>query len=75
MEIKPEDIKVEAYSLQGNWGISDGVRVIVTHIPTGIKSVCKGKLSMHKAKQIAFEDLIKCLSNESDYNKQLELFE
>ena len=74
MLIKPEDIKVESYSLRGNWGMSNGVKVIVTHVPTGIVAECEGKISAHRAKHLAYESLLKRLEHSTDYHKQIELF-
>lgn len=74
MEIKPEDIKIEAVTLHGNWGMSNGVRVTVTHIPTGLEAVCNANASMHWAKEQAYRLLLKRLELNTDYYKQLELF-
>lgn len=74
MEIKPQDIKIEAETIYGNWGVRNGVSVHLTHIPTGICATAMGKMSMHRAKQVAYDDLVKLVDKHTDYYKQLELF-
>lgn len=74
MEIKPQDIKVDVVTTTGNWGMRSMTKVTVTHVPTGLEASCSGNTSQHRARAIAFESLLKRLEQNTDYYKQMELF-
>ena len=60
MDIRPEDLKVEAYRRDppGGQHVGTETGVTITHLPSGLSATCRTERSQHRNRSIAMDMIL-----------------